>query len=76
MGELIADRPLWRPSAPESTAIHHFSAAVALKHALELRNYHDLWQWSVDQPAAFWEEVWNYTGVKAHQPFYSVSSQY
>ena len=25
--------------------------------------YGDLWQWSVDQPAAFWSSIWDYFGV-------------
>jgi acetoacetyl-CoA synthetase len=26
-------------------------------------SYHDLWQWSVDEPAAFWSSVWEFFGV-------------
>jgi acetoacetyl-CoA synthetase len=25
--------------------------------------YRDLWQWSVDEPAAFWSSIWDYFGV-------------
>ena len=27
------------------------------------RDYHDLWQWSVDQPGVFWGSLWDYFGV-------------
>ena len=27
------------------------------------RDYHQLWQWSVDEPAAFWGSLWDYFGV-------------
>jgi acetoacetyl-CoA synthetase len=27
------------------------------------RDYHRLWQWSVDEPAAFWGSLWDYFGV-------------
>jgi acetoacetyl-CoA synthetase len=27
------------------------------------RDYHDLWQWSVDQPPAFWDSLWDYFDV-------------
>jgi acetoacetyl-CoA synthetase len=27
------------------------------------RDYHDLWQWSVDQPPAFWDSLWEYFDV-------------
>jgi acetoacetyl-CoA synthetase len=31
--------------------------------AAAARDYHELWQWSVDQPSAFWDSVWDYFGV-------------
>ncbi|CRG83108.1 acetoacetyl-CoA synthetase [Talaromyces islandicus] len=65
-------KELWRPSAPERTQIHHFKDLVSRKYSLELADYHDLWKWSVSEPALFWEEVWHYTMVKAHSPFTKV----
>ena len=26
-------------------------------------DYHQLWQWSVDEPAAFWTSIWDFFGV-------------
>ncbi|WEW61712.1 acetoacetate-CoA ligase [Emydomyces testavorans] len=73
MGEYTVDaRELWRPANPEATRIHEFKAVVAAKHTLSLEGYQDLWQWSVDEPAKFWEDVWHYTGVKAHRTYESV----
>jgi acetoacetyl-CoA synthetase len=34
------------------------SAAAAAAH-----DYHRLWRWSVEQPAAFWGSLWDYFGV-------------
>src|SRR5437667_6343568 len=31
--------------------------------AAAAREYHRLWQWSVDEPAAFWGSLWDYFGV-------------
>jgi acetoacetyl-CoA synthetase len=31
--------------------------------AASAHDYHELWQWSVDQPSAFWDSVWDYFGV-------------
>jgi len=31
--------------------------------AAAARDYHDLWQWSVDQPSAFWGSLWDYFDV-------------
>lgn len=66
-------KELWRPSAPEKTQIYDFKTLVSRKYGLALDGYHDLWQWSVSEPAKFWEEVWHYTAVKAHQPYSKVS---
>jgi acetoacetyl-CoA synthetase len=63
---------LWRPSAPEKTEMFKFKAHIGQKYNLKLKNYDDLWQWSISQPAEFWEEVWHYTGVKAHTTYSKV----
>jgi acetoacetyl-CoA synthetase len=65
-------KELWRPSHPERTKLHHFKTLIAQKYKIPLRTYHDLWQWSVTQPANFWEEVWHYTSIKSHQPYSQV----
>lgn len=65
---------LWRHSAPESTQIYHFLKRTVEKHRVPLNNYDDLWRWSISEPARFWEDVWLYTGVKAHKSYNHVSS--
>ncbi|KAJ5097260.1 AMP-dependent synthetase/ligase [Penicillium angulare] len=62
-------KELWRPSAPEKTQIYDFMNKVNEKHALSLNDYHGLWQWSISEPAKFWEDIWHYTGIKAHKPY-------
>lgn len=68
-------KELWRPSSPEKTQIYDFMTKVNEKHALSLNNYNDLWEWSVSEPAKFWEETWQYTGIKAHEPYKQVSAR-
>lgn len=63
---------LWRPSAPERTEMFKFKTHIGQKYNLKLKNYDDLWQWSISQPADFWEEVWHYTGVRAHTTYSKV----
>lgn len=62
-------KELWRPSNPEQSQIFDFKCLVSKKHAISLSGYPDLWEWSVSEPANFWEEVWHYTGIKAHKPY-------
>lgn len=56
---------LWRPG-PERLAVANlsrFMAAASQAIASPLQDYTALWQWSVDQPAAFWSLLWDFCGV-------------
>lgn len=59
--------PIWQPSqeAIESAQITRFARQVARKHRLELDSYADLYRWSVENPEAFWSEIWDFCGVIA-----------
>lgn len=63
---------LWRNPHPEKTQLHAFQQHVKQKYGVKGDTYQDLWQWSVDQPAQFWEEIWHYTGIKARTPYEKV----
>lgn len=67
-------KELWRPSSPESTLIYDFMTKVNKKYDLTLNGYNDLWNWSVSEPAQFWEEIWHYTKINAHEPYQQVSN--
>ncbi len=58
---------LWRPD-PErvrKAQITAFMREMADRHGVALADYSALYQWSVDEPASFWEGVWDYCGVIA-----------
>jgi acetoacetyl-CoA synthetase len=60
------DTPHWTPSAAriaaaQLTAFH----ALACDRGAPGGDYSSLWQWSVDEPAAFWSAVFDFTGVIA-----------
>ncbi|KAJ5627936.1 AMP-dependent synthetase/ligase [Penicillium lividum] len=65
-------KELWRPSAPEKTQIYDFMTKVSQKHGLDLNDYNTLWQWSISEPDKFWEDIWHYTGIQAHEPYKQV----
>ena len=65
---------LWRHPNPEQTELYTFQQHVTKRHGLTGSTYHDLWKWSVEHPAAFWQEVWEYTGIKATKPPAEVGS--
>ncbi|MFN8304270.1 MAG: acetoacetate--CoA ligase [Saprospiraceae bacterium] len=37
--------------------------------------YHDLWQWSTEQPDVFWESIWSYFRVISHSDCSAVQSK-
>ena len=56
---------LWRHPNPETTELYTFLQYVKKRHGFKGDTYQDLWQWSIDNPGNFWEDVWVYTGIKA-----------
>ena len=61
---------LWTPS-PETIAqanLTHYMAWLGDRYDLHFTTYPDLWRWSVDNVAQFWETIWAYFSVKASQP--------
>jgi acetoacetyl-CoA synthetase len=56
---------LWAPQ-PESIAaarVTSYARWLAAHRGLDRSGHDQLWQWSVAEPAAFWESVWDYFGV-------------
>jgi acetoacetyl-CoA synthetase len=63
----MQDQPLWSPT-PERVAgarVTEFMKGAAARHGVKLASYADLYRWSIEQPEAFWREVWTYGGVVA-----------
>ena len=56
---------LWAPSAEaiSGARVTAYARWLAATRGLDLRTHDQLWQWSVDEPAGFWESVWDYFGV-------------
>jgi acetoacetyl-CoA synthetase len=61
------DEPLWRPS-PERirhAQLTQFIAAVSGILAPTIKDWDDLWRWSVDHPEHFWPAVWKFCEVRS-----------
>jgi acetoacetyl-CoA synthetase len=52
--------------------MREFQKAASQKAGRTLASYEDLHSWSVKEPSAFWELIWNYTGIIHSQPYVSV----
>ena len=53
----MSPEPQWEPTA---TDIADAQVTEFARFAGHEGDYHDLWQWSVDEPAAFWGALWRY----------------
>ncbi|WP_321499396.1 acetoacetate--CoA ligase [Breoghania sp.] len=58
-------QPLWAPSRArvEASAIHKFIGFVMDRGAPALADYDALHAWSVAEPGAFWDAIWDFCGV-------------
>jgi len=62
--------PLWQPDpkAAERSQLARFAGQVSQTAGRDLTRYADLHRWSVEDPGAFWQAVWDFTGVIASRP--------
>jgi acetoacetyl-CoA synthetase len=61
-------RPYWTPSSKdlESSQISKFRQFANDRYGLDLKDYWDLWKWSVGTPEdinRFWVAIWDFTGI-------------
>ena len=63
----MTDSPLWRPSPAriEAANLTAFMAKLRAERGLELTDYADLHAWSIAEPEAFWQALWDHCGVIA-----------
>lgn len=66
-------KELWRHPHPERSQMYAFQKHIGEKYGLQSCKYKDLHQWSVSNSAAFWEEILNWTGIRLHQSYSSVT---
>ena len=61
------NNPLWQPSSAwvASARVTAFIKAIEKKRNLQVYDFKSLYQWSLEDPAAFWEEVWEFCDIKA-----------
>src|ERR1700761_6283677 len=58
---------IWRPSAARVAAANltRFIDEVNTRKGLRLSDYSELYAWSVEDPAEFWQELARFAGVRA-----------
>ncbi|KAM9743134.1 acetoacetyl-CoA synthetase [Menidia menidia] len=74
----MESKVLWFPDSKRNTQMDKFRIQVNSDYGLNLANYSDLYQWSVDSYSEFWGEVWRFCGVvssKAYEEVVDVSKR-
>ncbi len=59
--------PLWTPSFEriENAQVTQFRRSIESRYRVSLPGFADLHRWSVENPQAFWAELWDFGGVVA-----------
>lgn len=67
---------LWEmmPAAKSLTRISRYLRWLRQHNKLDFNDYDELYQWSVEKPADFWESIWQYFKIKSYTPYTRVLS--
>ena len=68
--------PLWAPttSRVSNSRLTAFIDDLKRQHGLSFDDYQQLHQWSIDHPALFWQQVWDFCNIHSSQNFHRVLS--
>ncbi|MBT5855188.1 acetoacetate--CoA ligase [bacterium] len=68
---------LWEPSIDQidKTTLKAFMNLVNQDFDQSFETYQDLYQWSVESPAQFWETFWSFSGLISHAPYQNVLTE-
>ncbi len=63
----MSNKALWtpRPETKNNSNMQVFSSLVARKYSLKSDDYSLIHKWSVENTSAFWEEVWQFCGIRS-----------
>jgi len=73
---MTSNRQLWSPSVSfkQQSNLTRYAEWLQKEKNIKFEDYHALWQWSVDNPEAFWESIWQYFAIKSYAPYRVVMS--
>jgi acetoacetyl-CoA synthetase len=62
---------LWTPPADvrDTTEMGRLLNWLRDERGRDLRDYDELWRWSVDELEGFWGALWDFYGIRAHAPY-------
>ncbi|MCX9156015.1 acetoacetate--CoA ligase [Niveibacterium sp. 24ML] len=64
------DEIAWRPTDAmvREARITAFGTWLAQTRGLQFADYAQMWQWSVDEPDAFWSALWDWSEIRSEAP--------
>lgn len=68
------DEALWVHPDPSSTRMWEFIQQVNKNRSKNFQTYDELYQWSIDDIAAVWAEIWDFVGIRHSKPYNTVVS--
>ena len=71
---MVKNKILWNPNPNKlrKTSLYKFKKEICAKYNLNLRNFMDLHEWSIQNREDFWEEIWDFfevVGSKGDKPY-------
>ena len=65
---------MWQPSVEQiqGSQMFEFKEFINDRHGLNLENYHDLHDWSVNRIPEFWDSAWSFFDILHSQPYTQV----
>ena len=65
---------MWRPSEQRirQTNMYDFMQYVNYKYGREFDEYHQLWEWSINNIPSLWESLWDYMDIIHSAPYREV----
>ena len=74
MTEATEGTLLWEPpeELKENANISHYMQWLKKNKGLSFEDYHELWEWSVENLEGFWASIWEYFDVQASKPYSEV----
>ncbi|MFD1038210.1 acetoacetate--CoA ligase [Virgibacillus byunsanensis] len=65
---------LWEPSNSwkEQSNLHDYMKWLKEHKKLDFKDYHSLWEWSVNELEHFWESIWEYFKIQAKSPYKTI----
>jgi len=59
----------------QSAGLVKYKEWLSINKSLHFKDYESLWQWSTTSTADFWESLWEYFKIIAHEPYTKVLSE-